>query len=154
MNEERKMPEESGDFFAIDTQGKTAVEIEEEWFEKYYPGDIPQLTRRAVLIGSILGALMSLSNLYVGLKTGWGLGVAIIACILSFPMGRILTKTGLLRENLSILENNCRQSAASSAGYSTGSTTISAVAALLMIRGSICPSGLFFSGPSSWAFWG
>ena len=41
--------------------------------------------------------------------------------------------------NLSILENNCMQSAASSAGYSTGSTMVSAVSALLLIQGHHLP---------------
>jgi OPT family oligopeptide transporter len=82
---------------------------------------------------------MSLSNLYVGLKTGWGLGIAITACILSFSIGSLLKKAGLLGTNLTILENNCMQSTASSAGYSTGSTMVSAIPALLMIQGEHLP---------------
>jgi uncharacterized oligopeptide transporter (OPT) family protein len=31
-----------------------------------------QLTWRAVLIGSCLGGVLSLTNLYIGLKAGWG----------------------------------------------------------------------------------
>src|SRR3989339_532317 len=91
------------EFLGIDTTGKSPVEIEREWFEKHYRGDVPQLTVRAVLIGMALGGVMSLSNLYVGLKTGWGLGVAITACILAFSLGSILQKLGLFRSNLSIL---------------------------------------------------
>jgi OPT family oligopeptide transporter len=133
------MAEEKGEFWGIDPRGKKPEEIEREWFDKYYHGDIPQLTLRAVLMGMFLGGVMSLSNLYVGLKTGWGLGVAITACILSFSLGRTLQKMGLFRTNLSILENNCMQSTASSAGYSTGGTMVSAIAALLMIRGEHLP---------------
>ncbi len=90
-------------------------------------------------MGCLLGAVMSLSNLFVGLKTGWGLGIAITACILSFTLGALLRRSGLLSSNLSILENNCMQSAASSAGYSTGSTMVSAVSALLLIQGHHLP---------------
>ncbi len=90
-------------------------------------------------MGCLLGAVMSLSNLFVGLKTGWGLGIAITACILSFTLGAVLRRTGVFASNLSILENNCMQSAASSAGYSTGSTMVSAVSALLMIEGHHMP---------------
>lgn len=133
------MAEQKSEFWGIDPRGKTPEEVEREWFEKYYHGDVPQLTLRAVLMGMFLGGVMSLSNLYVGLKTGWGLGVAITACILSFSLGRTLQKMGLLRTNLSILENNCMQSTASSAGYSTGGTMVSAIAALLMIRGEHLP---------------
>lgn len=126
-------------FTGIDTQGKSVSEIELEWLDRVYRGDVPQLTVRAVLIGSVLGAVMSLSNLFVGLKTGWGLGVAITACILSFAIGSSLRRIGILGSNLSILENNCMQSTASSAGYSTGSTMVSAVSALLLIQGHHIP---------------
>ncbi len=114
-------------------------EIEAEWFEKVYRGDMPQLTVRAVLMGFLLGGVMSLSNLFIGLKTGWGLGIAITACILSYTFGAFLRRIGLLHSNLSILENNCMQSTASSAGYSTGSTMVSAVSALLLIQGHHLP---------------
>ncbi|MFZ2448695.1 MAG: OPT family oligopeptide transporter [Syntrophobacteraceae bacterium] len=123
----------------MDTSGKSPSEIEMEWFENVYRGDVPQLTARAVVIGSLLGAVMSLSNLFVGLKTGWGLGIAITACILSFTIGAGLKRIGLLGSNLSILENNCMQSTASSAGYSTGSTIVSAISALLLIQGHHIP---------------
>ena len=33
-------------------------------------------------MGAVVGVVMSLSNLYVGLKTGWGLVVAITASLL------------------------------------------------------------------------
>jgi OPT family oligopeptide transporter len=130
-----QIEEENRPFLGIDPAGKSPDEIELEWFEHHYHGDIPQLTIRAVLTGAVLGGVMSLSNLYVGLKTGWGLGVAITACILSFSIGAALTRIGLFRTNLSILENNCMQSTASSAGYSTGSAMVGGIAALLMIRG-------------------
>jgi OPT family oligopeptide transporter len=139
MTSETRIEEKAEEFFGIDPTGKSPVQIELEWFENYYHGNIPQLTLRAVLIGVILGGVMSLSNLYVGLKTGWGLGVAITACILSFSIGVALSKIGILRSNLSILENNCMQSSASSAGYSTGSTMVGAISALLMIRGEHLP---------------
>jgi OPT family oligopeptide transporter len=101
---------------------------EAHWLRHYYQGDdVPQLTLRAVAIGALLGGIMSLSNLYIGLKTGWALGIAITACILSYGIGKALNL------NLSVLENNCMQSTASSAGYSTGGTMVSAVAAYLML---------------------
>ncbi len=127
------------DFTGIDPAGKTPAEIELEWFENVYRGDIPQLTVRAVVTGGLLGAVMSLSNLFVGLKTGWALGIAITACILSFTLGAALHRIRLLGSNLSILENNCMQSTASSAGYSTGSTIVSAISALLLIQGHHLP---------------
>lgn len=116
------------------------------WYEKYYlpQKDTPQLTLRAVLMGMVLGGVMSLSNLYVGLMTGWGLGVAITACILSYAIWEGFLKVGIAKTPMSILENNCMQSTASSAGYSTGGTMVSAIAAYLIITGENIPFGVLF----------
>jgi hypothetical protein len=103
-------------------------EIERQWYEQVYRGrgdSMAQLTWRAVLIGSSLGGVLSLTNLYIGLKAGWGFGVAITASILSYAIWTSLLKVGLARTSMTILENNCMQSTASSAGYSTGGTLIS-----------------------------
>ena len=94
-----------------------------------------QLTWRAVLMGSCLGGVLSLTNLYIGLKAGWGFGVAITASILSYAIWTSLLKVGLARTPMTILENNCMQSTASSAGYSTGGTLVSAFAAYIIING-------------------
>ncbi|MBV8755084.1 MAG: OPT/YSL family transporter [Hyphomicrobiales bacterium] len=115
----------------------TPEEIERQWYEEVYRGrgdSMAQLTWRAVLIGSCLGAVLSLTNLYIGLKAGWGFGVAITACILSYAIWTGLLKVGLVRTPMTILENNCMQSTASSAGYSTGGTLISAFAAYIIIN--------------------
>ncbi|HBN07205.1 MAG TPA: peptide transporter [Cyanobacteria bacterium UBA8530] len=116
----------------------TPEQRDRHWYENVYLGDsMPQLTLRAVVMGMLLGGFMSLSNLYVGLKTGWGLGVAITACILSYAIWTTLhtlfpkwTKT-----EMTILESNVMQSTASSAGYSTGGTMISAIAAYMLVTG-------------------
>jgi uncharacterized oligopeptide transporter (OPT) family protein len=84
-------------------------------------------------MGSALGFLLAFTNLYIGLKTGWGLGVAITACILSYAIWTALEKAGVAKTPMTILENNCMQSTASSAGYATGGTMVSAIAALLML---------------------
>src|SRR5690349_15430690 len=115
----------------------TPEEIEREWYEQVYRGQgdsMAQLTWRAVLIGSCLGGVLSLTNLYIGLKAGWGFGVAITASILSFAIWTSLLKVGLARTPMTILENNCMQSTASSAGYSTGGTLVSAFAAYILVN--------------------
>ncbi len=115
----------------------TPEEIERQWYEQVYRGrgdSMAQLTWRAVLIGSCLGGVLSLTNLYIGLKAGWGFGVAITACILSYAIWTSLLKVGLVRTPMTILENNCMQSTASSAGYSTGGTLVSAFAAYIIIN--------------------
>ncbi len=120
----------------------TPEEIERQWFEKVYTGrgdTMPQLTLRAVLMGSLLGGVLSLTNLYIGLKAGWGFGVAITACILSYSIWTALCKIGIAKIPMTILENNCMQSTASSAGYSTGGTLISAFAAYLLLGNEPLP---------------
>ena len=115
---------------------------EEEWYTKVYRGDdVPQLTVRAVLMGSGLGFLLAFTNLYIGLKTGWHLGVALTACILSYSIWQAIAKAGWAKTQMTILENNCMQSTASAAGYSTGGTFVSAIAALMMISAADDPTG-------------
>ncbi len=111
------------------------LELDEAaWYAQVYRGDdVPQLTVRAVLMGSFLGFFLAFTNLYVGLKTGWALGVAITASILSYGLWSGLQRVGIAKTPMTILETNCMQSTASSAGYSTGGTMVSAVSALLML---------------------
>jgi putative OPT family oligopeptide transporter len=110
---------------------------EKEWYARVYRGDkVPQLTVRAVVMGSVLGFFLAFTNLYIGLKTGIYLGVAITAVILSFSLWTTLQRLGLAKSEMSILENNCMQSCASCAGYGTGSTIITAVPALLLLTTS------------------
>ncbi|MBO7107929.1 MAG: OPT/YSL family transporter, partial [Verrucomicrobia bacterium] len=105
----------------------TPEEIERQWYEQVYRGDsMKQLTVRAVVTGAVLGSILSITNLYIGLKSGWGFGVTLTACILSYTLWTAFQKMGWTKEPMTILENNCMQSAASSSGYSTGSTLVSA----------------------------
>jgi uncharacterized oligopeptide transporter (OPT) family protein len=105
------------------------------WLKHYYAGDKPQLTLRAVLMGGLLGMVMSVSNLYTTLKLGWAFGVAITASVLSYMIWGGMRRVGLAKDEMTILENNCMQSTASAAGYSTGGTLATAVGALLLISG-------------------
>ncbi len=123
----------------------TPEEIERQWFTQVYRGRgdvMPQLTLRAVLMGTVLGGVLSLTNLYIGLKAGWAFGVAITACIVSYSVWAVFLKLGLAKTPMTILENNCMQSTASSAGYSTGSTIVSAFAAYILLNNQHLPLGL------------
>jgi OPT family oligopeptide transporter len=121
----------------VDLASLPVAERDRAWLEKVYRGDdVPQATLRAILMGGIIGGVMSLSNLYIGLKTGWGLGVGITACIISYAVWQAFMRLGLARTEMTILENNCMQSTATSAGVSTGSTMVSAIAAHLILTGT------------------
>jgi len=144
---------ESEDAFELRVEGfkGTPEEIERQWYEEVYRGrgdTMVQLTWRAVLMGSVLGGVLSLTNLYIGLKSGWGFGVAITACILSYAIWSSLHGARIVRTKMTILENNCMQSTASAAGYSTGTTLVSAFSALILITGSSLPLSLMLA----WVF--
>ncbi len=113
--------------------------IEREWLANVYQGDtVPQLTVRALVMGMLLGGIMSLSNLYVGLKTGWGLGVAITSSILAFAIFRSLQAAlpGVFKSHFTILENNTMSSAASAAGYMSSAGLVSAIPAMMILTGT------------------
>ena len=134
----------SADDHAIFVHGfeGSAAEVERQWFEKVYTGrgdSMRQLTWRAVLMGMVLGGVLSLTNLYIGLKAGWAFGVSITACILSYGAWNALLRLGVARTPMTILENHCMQSTASAAGYSTGGTLVSAFSAWMIINGTSLP---------------
>lgn len=119
----------------VDLTSVPPEQREAVWLQRFYRGDQPQLTWRAVVTGGVLGMAMSISNLYTTLKLGWSFGVAITACVLSHALWRLLAFTKLARSNMTLLENNCMQSTASAAGSSTGGTLATAVGALLLLDG-------------------
>lgn len=128
---------------------------EEQWYTKAYRRGAAQLTLRAIAMGSALGFLLSFTNLYIGLKTGWHLGVTITACILSFTIWGSFVQMGIAKTRMTILENNCMASTASAAGYATGGTMVSAIPALFMLSVSTeHPQGKHLPWPvlAAWTF--
>ncbi|HEV2105002.1 MAG TPA: OPT family oligopeptide transporter [Candidatus Eisenbacteria bacterium] len=136
-------------------------EIERHWFETVYQGDrLKQLTARAGIMGMGLGMVMACSNVYVGLKAGWSMGVAITSCVLAYvafeavtgalrgplvALGRVPVVGVLFRwlnagERYSILENNAMQSAASAAGMMAGGGLVNAIPALMMLNPGAIPA--------------
>ena len=52
----------------------TPDEVEQQWYDQVYLGSgdrMKQLTWRAVIVGMLLGSILSLTNLYANLKMGW-----------------------------------------------------------------------------------
>lgn len=109
------------------------TEHDRYWLDHVFMGDRQrQLTVRAVLTGCVIGGVMSISNLYVGLKIGWGLGVAITSAVLAFSLFSVLEKVFKL-EHFTLLENNTMQTAASAAGYMSSAGLVSAIPALFLV---------------------
>ena len=110
------------------------------WLANVYAGDdAVQLTPRAVITGMIIGGVMSISNLYVGLKTGWGLGVTITASIIAYAVFTTLERVVPAWRNrpFTTLENYTMSSAASAAGYMSSAGLVSALPALYLTTGRL-----------------
>ncbi len=107
------------------------------WKKNVYRGSMPQLTIRSALTGILLGGILSLTNLYIGIRTGWTLGVGISSVVLSFAAFKILARLGLGRE-MTILENNAMQSIATSAGYMT-TPLVTSLAAYMVVTQQVIP---------------
>lgn len=106
------------------------------WLENVYRGNMPQLTLRSAAMGFILGGLLSATNLYIGAKTGWSLGVGITSVILAFAFFKIVQQLGF--SEFTILENNAMQSIATSAGYMTA-PLISSLTAYMIVNKVMVP---------------
>ena len=115
----------------------TLEEKDRWWLEHCYKGNMPQLTLRSALTGMIIGGVLSVTNLYVGIKTGWTLGIGITSVVLAFAFFKVLSKVGMGKE-ITILENNAMQSIATSAGYMTA-PLVSSMSAYMVITGTMIP---------------
>ena len=89
------------------------------WLQNVYKGDMPQLTVRSAITGMSLGLILSLTNLYVGMMTGWTLGVGITSVILSFSFFRVFSKLNLGSE-ITLLEKGETVESANVADRSPG----------------------------------
>jgi putative OPT family oligopeptide transporter len=72
---------------------------------------LPELTVRAVIVGTVLGMIFGASSLYLVLKVGLTVSASIPVAVISITLFRILSKMGA--RNASILENNIVQTAGS-----------------------------------------
>ncbi len=108
------------------------------WLENVYQGDVPQFTLRTGIMGFFLGFVLSITNLYVGAKTGWTLGIGITSVILSYALFKAIIGSwnALFPAHAArpyhVLENNVMQSIATAAGYMTA-PLISSLAAYMMV---------------------
>ena len=115
----------------------TLQEKDQWWLKNVYKGDMPQLNLRSAVTGMLLGGVLSLTNLYVGIKTGWTLGVGVTSVVLSFALFKLISKLKLGTE-MSVLENNAMQSIATSAGYMTA-PMIASMPAYMLVTGQVIP---------------
>jgi putative OPT family oligopeptide transporter len=73
--------------------------------------EMPELTVRAVLLGTLLGAVFGASSLYLALKVGLTVSASIPVAVISITVFRLFSKVGV--RDATILENNIVQTAGS-----------------------------------------
>ncbi|RQO55342.1 hypothetical protein DBR47_20940 [Paucibacter sp. KBW04] len=115
----------------------TRAQKDEWWFKNIFRGDMPQLSLRSGFTGFLLGGILAATALYIGAKTGIGIGVGLTSVILSFALFKALSSAGLA-DDYTILENNCTQSIATAAGYAV-MPMISSLSAYMLITERIIP---------------
>jgi uncharacterized oligopeptide transporter (OPT) family protein len=94
----------------------TRARKDEWWLTNVYRGDMAQLTVRSAITGFLLGGILAATAMYILAKTGIGIGVGLTSVLLSFAMFRAMSNAGIASD-FTVLENNCTQSIATSAGY-------------------------------------
>ena len=93
-----------------------------------------QFTLRAVLTGMVFGGVLSLCNIYTGLKIGWLMGMSMTAALLSYGFWQLVQVSGRGR-GLTIYETNISQTAASAAASIGAAGLVAPIPALTMLTG-------------------
>ena len=88
-----------------------------------------QLTIRAVATGMVLGGLLSLCNLYSGLKIGWSNNMSVTAALLGFAFWRALASARAIAP-FTLLESNVSQTAASAGAAISSAGLVAPIPAL------------------------
>jgi putative OPT family oligopeptide transporter len=94
-------------------------------FHSYIPSvtRLPEMTLRALVVGTLLGVVFGASSLYLVLKVGLTVSASIPVAVISITLFRLLSKLGV--RDASILENNIVQttgSAGESVAFGVGVT--------------------------------
>lgn len=90
-----------------------------------------ELTLRALLTGILLGALLTPSNVYSGLKIGWTFNMSIIALLIGFGFWRGLMR----RTDWGLRESNISQTTASAAAAIISGGLVAPIPAYTLITG-------------------
>lgn len=93
-----------------------------------------ELTVRALLTGLILGAILTPSNIYSGLKIGWSFNMSIIALLVGFAFWQNLARV-LRRPAWTLHESNINQTTASSAASIISGGLVAPIPAFTLLTG-------------------
>jgi putative OPT family oligopeptide transporter len=95
-----------------------------------------ELTMRSILTGMILASLLSVCNVYTGLKIGWSINMSVTAALLSYAFWQGLRGAESKKDNpYGILETNISQTAASAGASVSSAGLVAPIPALAMLTG-------------------
>ena len=93
-----------------------------------------ELTARALLTGLLLGALLTPSNVYSGLKIGWSFNMSVIALLVGFAFWQSVSST-FGRPRWTLLESNITQTTASSCASIISGGLVAPIPAYTLLTG-------------------
>lgn len=106
-----------------------------------------ELTVRAVLTGGVLGGVLSLCNIYSGLRIGWGFNMSITAALIGWGFWSGARAVGAAP--FTKLENNLNLTGASAGAAISSAGLVSAIPAWTLMTGRT----LSFPTLAVWTFW-
>ena len=95
-----------------------------------------ELSLRAVLTGTLLGVVLTPSNVYAGLKIGWAFNMSIIALLIGFGFWQGLAARSRLAEGWTLHESNINQTVASAAASIISGGLVAPIPAYTLLTGN------------------
>lgn len=99
-------------------------------------------TWRALITGALLGGALSVCNVYLGLKIGWGMNMSITAALLAFGLWKGVAALRGGRGAMGIGENTISQTGASAAASISSAGLVAPIPAWTMLTGQTLPFGM------------
>lgn len=94
-----------------------------------------ELSLRAVLTGTLLGILLTPSNVYAGLKIGWSFNMSIIALLIGFGFWQGMAKRAGQGQAWTLHESNINQTVASAAASIISGGLVAPIPAYTLLTG-------------------
>ncbi|PVZ41336.1 OPT family oligopeptide transporter [Pseudomonas sp. CC120222-01a] len=94
-----------------------------------------ELSLRAVFTGTVLGIMLTPSNVYAGLKIGWSFNMSIIALLVGFALWQSLAGRRNNRPGWTLHESNINQTVASAAASIVSGGLVAPIPAYTLLTG-------------------
>jgi uncharacterized oligopeptide transporter (OPT) family protein len=95
-----------------------------------------ELSLRAVITGTVLGILLTPSNVYAGLKIGWSFNMSIIALLVGYAIWQGLAKRSSEQLPWTLHESNINQTVASAAASIISGGLVAPIPAYTLLTGN------------------